>query len=318
MRRKEKVLRVLLYLVFWIVCATYPTAAEAQSSELQYAAVQNQPTQVRNRSDVDILRRGTNSTWADVNRQDVQYGASPLKRDNVLKRDIWTTYESDGSFWSWLFGDGTRPTRTTQTNPGGLNSTFWPDFLELIFAMLRFGLWLLLAILLIGAAVWVSKKKDFHFFFRRNRKLQEGEDVAKQLAKYSDLPVELEQAVGGLRAQAAALRDQRDYSKAIVYLFSYLLVELDSASCIGLAKGKTNYRYLRELASFPSLQLRLRRVITLFEEAYFGRKTITKEQFDTVWEDLPAFEAAIKVAENQPIGSVQSAASDRPLIGAMP
>jgi hypothetical protein len=36
----------------------------------------------------------------------------------------------------------------------------------------------------------------------------------------------------------------------------------------------------------------------LFEECYFGRRTITKQQFDPIWEDLPDFEAEIKKASN--------------------
>jgi hypothetical protein len=44
--------------------------------------------------------------------------------------------------------------------------------------------------------------------------------------------------------------------------------------------------------------MRLERVVMLFEECYFGRRTITKPQFDPIWEDLPDFEAEIKKASN--------------------
>jgi hypothetical protein len=93
-------------------------------------------------------------------------------------------------------------------------------------------------------------------------------------------------------------------------------VELDSAQCIALAKGKTNYRYLRELSQQPLLETRLRRVISLFEETYFGRKPIQQSQFEAVWEDLPAFEVAIRNAAAQQHSRDGELASKGPMVGA--
>ena len=76
-------------------------------------------------------------------------------------------------------------------------------------------------------------------------------------------------------------------------------MELDQAQLIALAKGKTNYRYLRELNPHHHLQSRLRDVVSLFEAAYFGRRTLTKEQFDTVWLDLAKVEESIKNSPNR-------------------
>lgn len=246
----------------------------------------------------EALRRGTNPVWADAQQEGVQYGAKPMGRDDLETRDKWA--DDAGTFWSWLFGNGNSNSSFGRSNTGtsGSWSPFWTEFWIGFFYLLYYGILSLLAIGLIGGFVRLLQSQDLIWGWRRSRKFDQTEDLQAQQAKYSDLPVELERGLLGLKAQASALKDQGDYSKAIVYLFSYLLVELDSAHCILLSKGKTNYRYLRELARHRSLEMRLERVVMLFEECYFGRRTITKQQFDPIWEDLPDFEAEIKKASN--------------------
>lgn len=258
-------------------------------------------SQVGRLSDQDVLQRGTTPTWADAQEQDVQFGAAPLSRDNLVSRGGWTQEESNKDFWSWLFGNNTTSSQPTANTTGTGNTGPWSDIWEGLGDLLYYTLWLALAIGILWSGVWLTKNQEFSMFLKRSRKNpRDTEDVLAQQAKYSDLPVELQKGLVGLRAQAAAYRDQGDYSRAIVYLFSYLLVELDQAQLISLAKGKTNYRYLRELNPHRLLQSRLRQVVALFEEAYFGRRTITKEQFDSVWMDLATFEASIQSAPHSP------------------
>ena len=273
--------------------------------------------QTARRSDEDILQRGTSPVWADVKKEDVQYNATPLGRDNLEGRSDWSKVESGRDFWSWLFGnDGSNSNWTTGSSTASTSTTFWDDLWRFITDLLGYLFWTILALLLIAGVVWLAMNQEVLAYFRRQRATTAHEDIAIQQAKYSDLPVELEQGLVGLKAQAGAFRDKGDYNRSIVYLFSYLLVELDSARCIALAKGKTNYRYLRELAPHKSLQTRLRGVITLFEEAYFGRRTITREQFEPVWEELGAFEAAIKESEKRQDASHLATAADGPAVGA--
>lgn len=251
--------------------------------------------QIGRLNDQDVLQRGTNSQWVDVQEQEVQFEASPLSRDNLVSRDGWTQNESSNSFWSWLFGNNTTRSWNTTSSTTNSTSTSWADFWEAISTFFYYLLWIALAIGAILLVVWLSKNQELAMWFNRRKKTtQHTEDVLAQQARYSDLPVEIEKGLLGLRAQAAEYRDQGDYSRAIVYLFSYLLVELDQAQLIALAKGKTNYRYLRELNGHRHLQSRLRDVVSLFEAAYFGRRTLTKEQFDTVWLDLAKVEESIK------------------------
>ena len=53
--------------------------------------------------------------------------------------------------------------------------------------------------------------------------------------------------------QAREFYRQGDYGRAIVYLFSYQLVQLDKRQIIRLSKGKTNRRYLREIGPRQTL-----------------------------------------------------------------
>ena len=251
--------------------------------------------QIGRLNDQDVLQRGTNSQWVDVQEQEVQFEATPLSRDNLVSRDGWTQNESSNSFWSWLFGNNSTRSRNTTSSTTNSTSTSWDDFWEAASKFFSYLLWIALAIGALWLIIWLSKNQELAVWFnRRKKRTHQTEDVLAQQARYSDLPVEIEKGLLGLRAQAAEYRDQGDYSRAIVFLFSYLLVELDQAQLIALAKGKTNYRYLRELNGHRDLQSRLRDVVSLFEAAYFGRRTLTKEQFDTVWLDLAKVEESIK------------------------
>ena len=66
------------------------------------------------------------------------------------------------------------------------------------------------------------------------------------------LPFHVRAASGDFLAEARRLYDAGHYSEAIVYLFSYQLVQLDKHHVIRLAKGKTNRQYVRETRQRPA------------------------------------------------------------------
>ena len=85
-----------------------------------------------------------------------------------------------------------------------------------------------------------------------------------------------------------------DYSEAIIYLFSYQLVELDRHHVIRLTKGKTNRQYLRETrAAARALHRSSETTMIAFEDAFFGHKTLTREQFEQCWQRLDEFQAEL-------------------------
>jgi hypothetical protein len=67
-----------------------------------------------------------------------------------------------------------------------------------------FLLWTTLAIVALWCFVWLLKNQELAVWFNRRKKTtRNAEDILAQQAKYSDLPVEIEKGMLGLRAQAA-------------------------------------------------------------------------------------------------------------------
>ncbi|MCY2982084.1 MAG: DUF4129 domain-containing protein [Planctomycetota bacterium] len=124
--------------------------------------------------------------------------------------------------------------------------------------------------------------------------------LEREKAKLLDLPFEVEQTMFGLLGQAEKYRAAGDYSKAIIYLFSHALVEMDGARCIRLARGKTNRAYLRELRDQESLRGFTNQLVTAFEYAFFGKHVLSQQAFERIWQQVPAFETNVKQISMKP------------------
>ena len=94
-------------------------------------------------------------------------------------------------------------------------------------------------------------------------------------------------------AEARRLYEAGQYSDAIIYLFSYELVQLDKHHIIRLAKGKTNRQYIRETRQRPHLAAVLEITMIAFEDAFFGRKTLSREAFERSWQRLDEFQGEL-------------------------
>src|SRR5262249_31318311 len=103
------------------------------------------------------------------------------------------------------------------------------------------------------------------------------------------LPFKVRAATTDFLAEARRLYDAGQYSDAIIYLFSYQLVELDKYHVIHLAKGKTNRQYLRELRPRPLLAGVIETTMVAFEDAFFGKKQLSRETFERSWLRLNEF-----------------------------
>jgi hypothetical protein len=111
------------------------------------------------------------------------------------------------------------------------------------------------------------------------------------------LPFHVRAARGDFLAEARRLYEAGQYSQAIIYLFSYELVQLDKHHVIRLAKGKTNRQYVRESQRRPHLAAILEITMIAFEDAFFGRKTITREAFERSWQRLDEFQGELNREE---------------------
>ncbi len=165
-----------------------------------------------------------------------------------------------------------------------VNSNFWKTFLS-------YAAWSALVFTLTLVAVALL----FFFFtsdpirFMRGSGQRQRSATKDSEARIMDLPFELEPPVAGLLAEAERYMREKNYSKAILYLFSHILIELDAARRIRLQRGKTNGMYLRELRRFPELRAFVRKNVLAFEWVFFGRHELVELNFMECWNGLQQF-----------------------------
>lgn len=227
------------------------------------------------------VRRGTSTIWAEPESESVTVPKNQLDRGDYSDRHESILTNAGDSAWNrWLSGFW---------DLGRGNSSL-AAFLRWMYEAWRLLILIGLGILIAVLVYYLLRSEAFRTFFRPGSVDRPAEDLEQQRAKVSDLPFEIDQPLMGLRAQAERFRNVGDYSKAIVYLFSYLLVELDHSHCIRLERGKTNGAYMRELLPWSSLLPTLLPTVRLFELAYFGRREIDRDAFEGIWSKLVPFE----------------------------
>jgi hypothetical protein len=114
-------------------------------------------------------------------------------------------------------------------------------------------------------------------------------ESARDVDRIESLPFKIRGAPSDFLGQARRLFEAGNYSEAIIYLFSYQLVQLDKNHLIRLAKGKTNRQYLREIRQRANLRTILEATMIAFEDAFFGRKALSKDRFESCWQRLDEF-----------------------------
>jgi hypothetical protein len=229
----------------------------------------------------DLVRKSTHPVWFDAKTGKI---TSVAARKNEI--DVSDRHSSVA----------TPDTRT--------NSAWWESLsglLSKVFSWLFegwltiLGVSLVLLAIVAGFLVWRYGSNGAGFF--RSGKAKDLLTHEREKSKIQDLPFEIEQTAMGLLGQAAKLRAAGDYSKAIVYLFSHVLVEMDGARCIRLARGKTNRIYLRELRGREMLKSFTNQLVQAFEFAFFGKHQLSQESFEAIWQQLPVFEESLKHSE---------------------
>jgi len=108
------------------------------------------------------------------------------------------------------------------------------------------------------------------------------------------LPFDLDPVTGDFRQLAQHAFDAGDYQKAMIYLFSHVLVSLDQKGLIRLRKGKTNRQYLSELRLHGALAKYFQRVMIPFEATFFGDHDLKKTEFESSWNELSNFETRVE------------------------
>ena len=108
------------------------------------------------------------------------------------------------------------------------------------------------------------------------------------------LPFDLDSTDGDFRAAADAAYQSGDLRKAIIYLYSHVLVTLDQNRLIRLRKGKTNRQYLRELQRHKGVSGYFQQVMLPFESVFFGDHEMDADQFQQCWSGLNGFHSKVK------------------------
>ena len=114
--------------------------------------------------------------------------------------------------------------------------------------------------------------------------------------RLQSLPFPLRHAQRNLLEEARRCYEAGDFGQAVVFLYSYELVQLDRHQLIRLAKGKTNRQYLREVRSRPGVQQLLHNTMVAFEDVFFGRHALERQRFESCWQAMDDFHHQLQQA----------------------
>ena len=167
----------------------------------------------------------------------------------------------------------------------------WNWDLEWLWVVLQWSVWILLAVAAIYA-IWLLIQAYLRGELRRSsgtRDVVSTSSAQADLQRLENLPVPLESDDADLLRAAERSYQAGRYSEAIVYLFSYQLIELDRHHLLQLVKGKTNRQYLRELADRQNLRFLIEQTMIAFEDAFFGARELGADRFEACWSEVDRF-----------------------------
>lgn len=114
-------------------------------------------------------------------------------------------------------------------------------------------------------------------------------ESSSEVDRIENLPFKVRRPQSDLLEEARRLYQEGNFGEAIIYLFSYKLVQLDKFHFIRLAKGKTNRQYLGEVRPQPRLRELLETTMVTFEDVFFGHHELDRGGFETCWSGLDEF-----------------------------
>jgi hypothetical protein len=219
---------------------------------------------------VDAGRESLNPWWSS-------YPWYDSTNDDVeavdLSRPWWEDWELPD--WDWL------------NSLGNWNFSL-PD------SPLQWLAWITVGVLLI-LVVWLLIRAYRGSSARKSQavaKKQETKDE-NDAARIESLPFSVAKGRLNLLAEARRYYDNADYAKAVIYLFSFQLVELDKHQHIHLTKGKTNRQYMREVGRRRSLRTLVEQTMVAFEDVFFGNLTLDRRRFESCWSRLDEFQTQV-------------------------
>ena len=209
--------------------------------------------------------------------------------------------ESYPSF-PWYDGDGDSVQRIDVEPPKDLKNRhsrwqFKPlnwSFPPWLMKLLEVLVWIVIALLLTLLVYFMVRT----FMAREGGFTGDAESSSIELTGDVDrveaLPFQIKRPQSDLLSEARRHYEEGQYGEAIIYLYSYQLVQLDKHHVIRLTKGKTNRQYLREVRRRSSLVGVMEQTMIAFEDVFFGDHELDKAQFERCWNRLDEFQEQLE------------------------
>ncbi|MCA9195202.1 MAG: hypothetical protein KDB03_25695 [Planctomycetales bacterium] len=119
--------------------------------------------------------------------------------------------------------------------------------------------------------------------------------VPVDLSRSIDLPFEISVVNEDPLELANRLMASGDVNRAMIMLYGYVLLALDTARRIHLQRGKTNRMYLAELKTHRWLGDFFRQCMLSFEDVYFGQHSLPVSRWQALWDQVPMFHEQLNV-----------------------
>jgi hypothetical protein len=182
--------------------------------------------------------------------------------------------------------DGEKPFRVA---PRPTTKVDWWKYMEPLLWGGAFLLLGLLAYVLIRAFMDKRRQPTIAYSGARGQRA-----LRAEVSRIESLPFQLDKKPISLLDEAERLYREGNFSQAMIYLFSYQLVEMDKMQVIRLTRGKTNRQYLRELRSRNRLRSLVETSMVAFEHVFFGQHALPRAAFEPCWRSVSEFDRLIR------------------------
>jgi hypothetical protein len=178
----------------------------------------------------------------------------------------------------------------------GVSLSWWGWFLSIFSPVFFYGVFPALIIVVLLIALQSVLPESYRFIGRPSKKSDKNTIDAERI---SDLPFSVDMQQTDPLAEVRRCLEKGDFERAIIYLFAYQLLQLDSHKAIILQRGKTNRVYLRELRQRPDLRRIVENTMLAFEQVFFGRYRLSQERFMENWNRLDDFHMLLKQSSQE-------------------
>lgn len=220
------------------------------------------------------LQRSADFPWYDADSDSLkqvplQQSAAP---GSTQRNSTWSKSSSNSKSSSTPAGGGTPPGQAGD------------------FSFMKAIMWVFVGLLLVAGVallLWAFLRRESEDTSQIDRLLHINRNDAERI---ENLPFEIRSRSGNFYDEAKRAYESGNYREAMIYLFSYMLLQMDRQHWIRLSKSKTNRQYLREVSRHRQLAGIFRASLLSFEDVFFGNRDLERSRFEELWRSLTQFE----------------------------